>query len=296
MRFLLSSGTFEGTRYLSEEALLETRIPAIVLSAKNTYLPNNSSYSSTLDAYALAWLRGTYRGYDLFSHNGGTLGHSTFLHFLPGVKIGFFATINSVQGEEHFVETQIAFHAFDLLLGFNSSDAVNAANLCKKKPFEKPLTRPIDPPIAVDRLRPYRGSFWHVAHGWFNVTLRETPTPYLECAYNKMTGHLVYVEDNKFSLYFTGTWALLTATAAETMITFRRSSDAVVGVLVVLDTVEAPAYFSKGGGTDDSANKKWVVTVSVISALVGLGIFAGVFYYCHRKKQQQTSNYVAFKA
>jgi hypothetical protein len=83
----------DGDRVISEENLLRTRQPGVVVP-EDASLP--AIITAGLYAYGLGWFVGDYGGLELISHSGGTYGFAAEAAFLPEASLGVAVLTNDV--------------------------------------------------------------------------------------------------------------------------------------------------------------------------------------------------------
>jgi len=72
-----------------------------------------------LQAYALGWSVGDYRGHPIIEHTGGVLGALSALYLVPDKGIGIGVSINS---EDTGARRAVLFHLLDQYLGESQAD------------------------------------------------------------------------------------------------------------------------------------------------------------------------------
>jgi CubicO group peptidase (beta-lactamase class C family) len=81
LRFLTAGGTIDGTRIVSESALREISRPHMTINDKLSY--------------GLGWVTYKWNGHTVVEHNGGSLGISALVSFMPDQHVGFAFLANT---------------------------------------------------------------------------------------------------------------------------------------------------------------------------------------------------------
>jgi len=118
-RFLVSGGnTKNGKSLLSAKSLEFTFAPHMTLSGPryDSFQFDSPFFPAAFhtQTYGVGWLRGDYRGTTMLWHNGGTIGHTTFVVLLPIYKLS--VTILSNSDTLGISGLPIIFTALDLAL------------------------------------------------------------------------------------------------------------------------------------------------------------------------------------
>jgi len=90
-RFNLDAGAFQGRRFVSEEALGETRRPQNILTPAYQALFNPDGL---LNAYGFGWVLSEHRGSTLVEHGGALPGYGAVIAMIPEHKIGLVLLSN----------------------------------------------------------------------------------------------------------------------------------------------------------------------------------------------------------
>ncbi|KAL6066058.1 Serine hydrolase [Balamuthia mandrillaris] len=131
MHFHYSGGkNLNGQSILNEQSLAYTHAPHMVLPQEKdqpSYTEPTFPVGFHCTAYSLAWVRCAYRGRTILWHNGGTLGHTTFVGFSPDDDIGI-TILSNVEGISTTTLLPIFLYAMDTALGFQPW--LNVSNAC----------------------------------------------------------------------------------------------------------------------------------------------------------------------
>ncbi|MGZ7038147.1 MAG: serine hydrolase [Thermoanaerobaculia bacterium] len=119
MAMLLNHGKLpDGKQLLSEDAVKTVWTPVVVTPAE-TFPGPMALANSHLQAYALGWSVGDYRGHPIIEHTGGVLGALSALYLVPDKGIGIGVSINS---EDTGARRAVLFHLLDEYLGESQAD------------------------------------------------------------------------------------------------------------------------------------------------------------------------------
>ena len=101
----LSNGVApDGTRVVSEENLLVTRVPQVKITADTSY--------------GLGWMISDYKGLPLIDHGGNTLGFTSDFAFFPSADLGIIVLTNA-QGTNQF-SASVRMRLVEMLYGLES--------------------------------------------------------------------------------------------------------------------------------------------------------------------------------
>lgn len=119
MRFQLAGGVIDGRRLVSEENLLETRSPQMVIRpepAERAVLELSETGQQT---YGMGWTLWDYRGHTLHSHGGAINGFRSTLALVPRRNAGVVVLVNGAPTNAHVAIRNLLL---DRLLGLESKD------------------------------------------------------------------------------------------------------------------------------------------------------------------------------
>lgn len=133
LRFQLGNGLFAGQRLVSEENLLETRTPQMVIRPEPSEKPVLELTETTQQTYGMGWTIWDYRGHGLHSHGGAIDGFRSTLALAPRRNLGVVVLVNGAPTSAH---AAIRNTLLDRLLGLEPLDW----NALLKDPFEKTLS------------------------------------------------------------------------------------------------------------------------------------------------------------
>ena len=119
MAMLLNHGKLpDGKQLLSEDAIKTVWTPVVVTPSEA--FPGPMALANPhLQAYALGWSIGDYRGHPVIEHTGGVLGGLSALYLVPDKGIGIGVSINS---EDTGARRAVLFHLLDQYLGESQAD------------------------------------------------------------------------------------------------------------------------------------------------------------------------------
>jgi CubicO group peptidase (beta-lactamase class C family) len=175
VRFQLAGGVYEGKRLVSEENLLETRTPQMVMRLEGGGKLTAEQTETTQMTYGMGWQIQDYRGHLLTSHGGNIDGFTARVALLPKDKIGIVVLANR---NGSLMNTALSHALSDMLLGLPKKDwnawfqsrakaGEEQAAAAKKALLEKRKkdTRP------SRELASYCGTYVEPAYGTAKVTL-----------------------------------------------------------------------------------------------------------------------------
>ncbi|HEY0143977.1 MAG TPA: serine hydrolase [Thermoanaerobaculia bacterium] len=93
IRFQLADGFFDKHRFVSAEAIAETKMPQTVIRLENA--TRDSNPETSLISYGMGWVVQDYRGELLVSHSGSLNGFRTHVDLFPKRGIGFVVLLNA---------------------------------------------------------------------------------------------------------------------------------------------------------------------------------------------------------
>lgn len=118
--FQLGDGTWNGERLISKETLDEMHKPQVQGSPYLFSLPE-----ITETTYGLGWFTDLYRGNQMYSHGGNTLGFSALMTCLPSENLGVIVLSN---GTTNFLPNAITYQILDDYLGAEEKDWTASIN------------------------------------------------------------------------------------------------------------------------------------------------------------------------
>lgn len=169
LRLQLANGVFAGQQLVSEENLLETRTPQMVIRTDASERPVLEWSETTQQTYGMGWIIWDYRGHGIHSHGGAIDGFRSVLALVPRRKLGVVVLVNGSPTNAHVA---IRNTILDRLLGLEPKDW----NTLLREQFDQALakeakkeqaragkrradTRPSRPNES------YVGKFSHAAYG-----------------------------------------------------------------------------------------------------------------------------------
>jgi CubicO group peptidase (beta-lactamase class C family) len=175
VRFQLAGGTLDGKRLVSEENLLETRTPQMVMRLEGGGKLTAEQTETSQMTYGMGWQVQDYRGHLMTSHGGNIDGFTARVALLPRDKLGIVVLANR---NGSLMNTALSHSLTDLLLGLPKKDwnawfqsrakaGAEQAAAAKKTLQEKRKkdTRP------SRELASYCGTYVDPAYGTARVTL-----------------------------------------------------------------------------------------------------------------------------
>jgi len=106
--------------------LLQTYAPSMFMPTYTVLPKPVFPAGMTQGTYGMGWWDGEYRGYQMISHGGNTIGHSALNVLFPGINIGISILTN--QNGLGLPHLEIVWYAMDLLLGYQPW--LNINNTC----------------------------------------------------------------------------------------------------------------------------------------------------------------------
>ncbi len=148
----------DGTRVVSEANLRTTWEPTVPITATASY--------------GLGWIVGEYRGLQVLSHGGNTLGFTSEFAFLPEVGVGVVILTNG-QGTNVFNEA-VRERLFELLFDQPSqAEAYVAFGLEQTEQALADLREPLRAQVDEEAVAPYLGTFASPVLGPITLTLED---------------------------------------------------------------------------------------------------------------------------
>ena len=148
----------DGTRVVSEEHLRTTWEPTVPITATASY--------------GLGWIVGEYRGLQMLTHGGNTLGFTSDFAFLPEVGVGVLVLTNA-QGTNLFNEA-VRERLFELVYDQPSqAEAYVAFGLEQIEQALADIREPLLPEVDGDAVAPYLGTFASPVLGAITLTLED---------------------------------------------------------------------------------------------------------------------------
>lgn len=118
LRFQLANGVFDGNRLVSEDNLLETRTPQMVIRPEPAEKPVLELTETTQQTYGMGWTIWDYRGHGVHSHGGAIDGFRSTLALVPRRGLGVVVLVNGTPTNGHVA---LRNALVDRLLGFGAS-------------------------------------------------------------------------------------------------------------------------------------------------------------------------------
>lgn len=148
----------DGTRVVSEENLRTTWEPTVPITATASY--------------GLGWIVGEYRGVQLLTHGGNTLGFTSDFAFLPEVGVGV-VVLSNAQGSNLFNEA-VRERLFELVYEQPSqAEAYVAFGLEQMEQALADLREPLLPEVDEAAVAAYLGTFASPALGAITIALED---------------------------------------------------------------------------------------------------------------------------
>ena len=177
VRLQLANGIFAGQRLVSEESLLETRTPQMVIRTEAVEKPVLELSETTQQSYGMGWTIWDYRGHGVHSHGGAIDGFRSTLALVPRRGLGIVVLVN---GSPTNAQVAIRNTLLDRLLGLERMDwngllkahleqalATEAEKERERESKRHPDTRP------SRELSAYAGEYSHPAYGAAQVACGE---------------------------------------------------------------------------------------------------------------------------
>lgn len=114
LRLQLANGSYAGQRLVSEENLLETRTPQMVIRTDAIEKPILELSETTQQTYGMGWILWDYRGHGIHSHGGAIDGFRSTLALVPRRNLGLVVLVNGSPTNAHIA---IRNSLLDRLLG-----------------------------------------------------------------------------------------------------------------------------------------------------------------------------------
>jgi CubicO group peptidase (beta-lactamase class C family) len=166
----LSKGKFEGQQILSEAVFDEMHAPQIVAPATITEIAKDETIHWL---YAMGWWTVSYRGHEMWLHEGGIDGFTATTYLLPRLGIGVVGLSNL---SSNFHVVGMTLEAIDRMAGLTFIDwhgRIGSFMTRMKQAAEEGRMKsaaervPDTPPTHA--LSAYTGSYEHPAYGTFKV-------------------------------------------------------------------------------------------------------------------------------
>lgn len=208
MAMLLNRGKLpNGKQLLSEEAIRTLWTPVAVTRA-DAFPGPMALANPRMQAYALGWFVGDYRGHPVIEHTGGVLGALSVLYLIPDKGVGIAVSINS---EDTGARRAVLFHLLDQYLGLSQPDWIDIIQTTRKQMIDQALEalRNLPPDLVPnDRsslpIASYAGTYRDPWYG--TVTLKDRGQGRLWITFDRtpgMEGELEHVADDTFRTRFT---------------------------------------------------------------------------------------------
>lgn len=177
----LNNGKYGNTRILSEGQIAELHSPQIII-------PNPFKFAETpMNAYALAWQVGPYRGHMRLEHGGNIDGFSALTTLLPDDNIGIVVLTN-LSGNP--VPGIVTMNAIDRLLGMETVDwndrfttFYNEIEAASEKGKEKAASDRVPDTHPSHALEDYVGDYEHPGYGTMSIDM---PHDELQVTFHEM--------------------------------------------------------------------------------------------------------------
>lgn len=137
LRLQLANGTVNGKRLVSEENLLETRTPQMVIRTDAAEKPILEMSETNQQTYGMGWTIWDYRGHGIHSHGGAIDGFRSVLALVPRRKLGVVVLVNGSPTNAHVA---IRNTLLDRLLGLEPKDW----NGLLKDQFDQALAKEVE--------------------------------------------------------------------------------------------------------------------------------------------------------
>ncbi len=208
MAMFLNHGKLpDGKPLLSEEAVKTVWTPVVVTPA-NAFPGPMALANSHLEAYALGWAVGDYRGHPIIEHTGGVLGALSALYLVPDKGLGIAVSINS---EDTGARRAVLFHLLDEYLGESQADWIGIIETTLKQMQDRAVEalRHLPPDMQPnDRsslpIAAYAGAY---SDPWYGtVTVKDRGNGKLWITFDRtpgMEGELEHVANDTFRTRFT---------------------------------------------------------------------------------------------
>ena len=208
MAMLLNRGKLpNGKQLLSEESVRTLWKPVVVTPAES--FPGPMALANPhMQAYALGWAVGDYRGQPVIHHTGGVLGALSALYLVPDKGIGIAVSINS---EDTGARRAVLFHLLDQYLGLSQPDWIDIIRTTLDQMRDRALEalRNLPPDLVPNErsslsIASYAGVYKDPWYG--TVTVTERGTGKLWITFDRtpgMEGQLEHVADDTFRTRFT---------------------------------------------------------------------------------------------
>jgi CubicO group peptidase (beta-lactamase class C family) len=153
---LNNGATADGTRVVSEENLLVTRVPQVKISAEASY--------------GLGWMISDWRGLPMIEHGGNTLGFTSDFSFLPTADLGVIVLANA-QGANTFTNAARMW-LFQQLFGVeNETEAMVTFFRSQMDDAQARLDEQLAGELDVAAVEPFVGSYRSPVLGALALTL-----------------------------------------------------------------------------------------------------------------------------
>jgi CubicO group peptidase (beta-lactamase class C family) len=208
MAMFLNHGKLpNGKQLLSEDAVKTVWTPVVVTPA-DAFPGPMALANPHLQAYALGWSVGDYRGHPIIEHTGGVLGALSALYLVPDKGIGVAVSINS---EDTGARRAVLFHLLDQYLGVSQADWIGIIQTTLKQMIDHALEalRHLPPDLVPNDhssmpMAQYAGIYSDAWYG--SVTVADRGLGKLWITFDRtpgMEGDLEHVANDTFRTRFT---------------------------------------------------------------------------------------------
>jgi CubicO group peptidase (beta-lactamase class C family) len=174
LKMHLAGGKFGEQQLLSDAVFKEMHAPQIVAPGTITEIVGDKAFNWL---YAMGWWTVTYRGHELWLHEGGIDGFTAFTYLFPRLGAGVVALSNL---NTNYAGGAVVLEALDRLAGLAFVDwketihafmeKIKAASEEGKQKAEQAMVKDAPPTHA---LADYTGTYEHPGYGTFLVSLKE---------------------------------------------------------------------------------------------------------------------------
>jgi len=156
LKFLLNKGVVPQT----EQRLLSESGFDHITTANAIVLGNAPTSRISIMGYGLGWLRLSFRGHDMLTHDGGIPGFSSNVRFLSNERLGIAILLNS--GDTATVAEILASRIIEDVLGLDRTEVVTKPPESKQRPY------PVNTSLPYE-LSLYAGTYGNPGYGSFTV-------------------------------------------------------------------------------------------------------------------------------
>jgi CubicO group peptidase (beta-lactamase class C family) len=208
MAMLLDRGKLPGGKQLLSEEAVRTLWTPVVVTPAAAFPGPMALANPHLQAYALGWSVGDYRGHPVIQHTGAVLGALSALYLIPDKRIGIAVSINS---EDTGARRAVLFHLLDQYLGLSQADWIGIIQTTLKQMIDRALEalRNLPPDLVPNDhsslpMADYAGIYRDPWYGTVTVTDRGRGRLWITFDRTPgMEGELEHVADDTFRTRFT---------------------------------------------------------------------------------------------